>query len=109
MPDYKENILTGRVWTRCFQVVVDNPLGGQPRITFQEEKVYDVQTADGQQLHIPVPGCGAEFDPGSSFPLVHPVTGEPLGTSMSHQELQVALYSLYVATAAARDTGFGGL
>ena len=105
MADYKETTLAGRVWTRCHQVVVDNPLGGQPRITFQEEKVYDITAEDGNQLHIPVQGCGAEFDPGSSFPLIHPVTGEPLGVSMSHQELQVALYSLYFATATARDGG----
>lgn len=39
-----------------------------------------------------------------SFPLLHPVTGEPLGVSSSYADAQVLLYSLYLHVASKRDT-----
>lgn len=107
MPLYREKPLDGsRVWTRCWQVVIDNPKDEPPRVTFQEERVFDVSAADEQVMRVPVQGCHADVDlEHGAFPLLDPETGEPTGASMSHAQLYVALYSLYFATALARDAG----
>jgi hypothetical protein len=44
------------------------------------------------------------FDPVAGlFPLVNPETGEPLGQTMTHAQLYVALHSLYMHLAQERD------
>jgi len=50
-----------------------------------------------------VAGCGANFSQDGSFPLLDPTTNTPTGVTMSHTALYIALYSLYMQTAAARD------
>lgn len=41
MPDYKESQVAGSKWQRAFQVTIDNPLNGTPRIVFAEEEAFN--------------------------------------------------------------------
>ena len=101
MPDYKQSALSGTEWQRCNVVVVTNPLGGAPRISFEEERVISV---GGSVIKQGIGGCQKAFNPTGTFPLLDPSTNEPIGPSMTHAELYVALYSLYMQTAVERDT-----
>lgn len=100
MPDYKESVLNGTEWQRCNVVVVTNPLGGNPKISFDEERVVSV---GGRIIKEGVGGCQKAFNPNGSFPLLDTATNLPTGATMSHTDLYVALYSLYMQTAAERD------
>jgi hypothetical protein len=100
MADYKEAGLTGTQWQRCKTVVINNPLVGKKGVTFEEERVIAL---DGQSLRQPVGGCSKPFGVDGSFPLLDPNDNMPLGQSMTHTELYVALYSLYMQTALERD------
>ena len=119
--DYKESPLIGTTWQRCRAVTISNPHSSLkksiqdpngppmtmkkvplvPEVFFQEETAMALP--DGRVLLQDVGSCRAEFSAGGSFPLLNPETGEALGVTMSHQELYVALFSLYMATATARD------
>ena len=54
---------------------------------------------------IPVAGSVEQVlgDPSASFVLRNPATGQPTGQTMRHGELYVALWSLYIGLAEARD------
>lgn len=107
MADYRASSLTAATkWQRSNVITINNPLPGRgnPTIAFQEQEVVAV---DGEVIAV-LPKGGPmglirEFDPEGSFPLLNPETGESLGVSMSHVELRVALYSLYIQSATARD------
>ena len=100
MPDYKESILSGTEWQRCNVVVVTNPLSGTPKISFEEERVVSV---GGRVIKEGIGGCQKAFTPAAAFPLLDPSTNLPVGASMTHADLYVALYSLYMQTALERD------
>lgn len=100
MPDYKQSSVAGTSWQRCHTVTVHNQLGQTPRIEFQEEKVINI---DGANIPQWVGGCTKDFSPTGSFPLLDPATNAPTSQTMSHGELYVALYSLYMQTALERD------
>lgn len=93
MPNYKQNAVTGETYQRANQVVVDNPLGGTPRISFLEQEV--ITLSDGRVILNQVPGCGIDFNAGDTFPLVDPATDLPTGESVTHADLQTMIYSLY--------------
>lgn len=119
--DYKESPLIGTTWQRCRAVTISNPHSSlkksiqdpngppmtmkqvpmTPEVFFQEETAMALP--DGRVLLQDVGSCREEFSAAGSFPLLNPATGEALGVTMSHQELYVALFSLYMATATARD------
>lgn len=100
MVNYKESNLSGTEWQRCNVVVVTNPLNGVPKISFEEEKVLSIGTNTIKQN---IGGCSKVFNPTDTFPLLNPTTNEPTGATMTHNELYVALYSLYMQTAEERD------
>ena len=95
MPNYKQNSVTGETYQRSNQVIVDNALGGMPRITFQEQEV--ITLSDGRVILNQVAGVGIDFNIADTFPLVDPSTDAPIGHSVTHGDLQVILYSLYKA------------
>lgn len=101
MADYKETTTLAKEWQRCRTVTISNPLGGTPVISFEEERL--IQMSDGVARRAAA-GCGRKFNPTGTFPLLDPFTNEPIGPSMTHAELYVALYSLYMQTAVERDT-----
>jgi hypothetical protein len=101
MANYKETSVTGSYYQRAYQVVINNPLGGVPNITFFEEEVMTL--ADGRQLKNNVAGCLANFQHGATFPLINPLDDTSLGAMGSHDQVQVLLYSLYKALRAQAD------
>lgn len=100
MADYMESGLVGTQWQRCKTVVVNNPLAGEKSILFHEERVISLGE---QSLKQPLDGCSKAFSADGTFPLLNPTTNEPTGQTMSHSDLYVALYSLYMQTALERD------
>lgn len=109
--NYQESNLTGTSWVRCNKVVLNNPLAGSPPdpmlgaavpfITFEEEKVMVI---DGSTVKMPISSCQKVFDPiAGTIPLLDPITGISLGTSVTHAELYTILFSLYLQTALERD------
>lgn len=100
MPDYKETAVTGTQWQRCAAVVIMNPLNGTPTIRMDEEIIANF---GGNAFSKSVPGIQMDFDPAMVIPLLNPETGEALGASMTGMEVYVALYSLYIMQAKARD------
>ena len=110
MANYKETDLAGVSWVRCKNITITNPLDGTmqlgglvplvPTAYFQEEKVISI---DGVQNTLDVGSCFKKFNPVEPITLVNPETGGPIGTTVSHEELYVILYSLYLQTAQERD------
>lgn len=104
--NYNESAVSGTTWTRCCRVTCENPLGGMPRVVMSEEDVIVVGTDTLTRLRMHP--LAVTFDPAGSIPLLNPTTGEAVGSSMSHEVLFAALYSLYMQAAAARDAAAGG-
>jgi hypothetical protein len=101
MSNYAETTVTGQVWQRCSQIVIDNPRHAVPTVRFEEERVVSLDTGD--ELRKPAPGITQDFDPALTVPLRNPVTGELTGDSISYAEVYAILYSAYIAAATARD------
>lgn len=100
MADYKEQSITGNKWQRCRAVTITNPHGGQPMAYFQEE---EVATYGANVLQRDVSSCQATFDPGAEIALLDVTTLLPTGQTTTHGALYQILFSLYMATAQARD------
>lgn len=105
--DYREQTTEAKTWRRASSVLITNPAPGMgaPAISFHEE---DAVLVGARTITTPASGAGpgglrAAFDPDGSFPLLNPATGEPLGSDMGHMQLYVALHSLYMHLASARD------
>lgn len=100
MANYKEQIGTGSAWTRCKAIAIENPLSGLAYVNFTETRCASVGEFSSEQftgvLH-------KEFNPSEEIELRDPSTGEAVGATMTHGELYVALYSLYIQTATERD------
>lgn len=101
MPNYNESQVAGTAWQRCHTVTIRNPLAGTPVIEFAEERVI---TLEGDDIHQWVEGCSKQFSPTGVFLLLDPMTNAATGATMTHTQLYLALYSLYMQTAAERDT-----
>lgn len=100
MADYKESSITGKTWQRCSMVSIHNPYKALPIIYLQEEEVTE---ADGKFIAVPVQGLQFPFDPSRVIPLRNPLTGEPLGSTMTFQQMYIGLWSLYIDAAIRRD------
>ena len=104
MADYKEQAVAGKQWTRCNLVLIDNTFNAAPSISFQEEQV----TIVGEEIFKKNSGSiNLTFDPSRVIPLIDPATGNPTGATTTFGEIQVALWSLYMAEAVARDSAGG--
>jgi len=104
--DYRQTSGTAQSWRRAYQIHVNNFFGQQPNILFQEEDV--VSMGDKTFNQPSMTSVSLPFAMGTEIPLLNPLTGEPLGTSAKHEDLQVLLYSLYVQLAQARDSQVEG-
>lgn len=103
MSNYKQAALTGDEWQRASRVRIENPYNGTPAIVYDEEVIAAL--SNGVTVNTPVGHLRQEMtDPATGFPLVHPVTGDPLGTA-HYGDLHVMLHSLYLHLAAQRDAG----
>lgn len=101
MAEYKETPLTGTRRMRSYQVLAHNPATGTKSIEFREE--WLTALSDGRLINEPAGSLRKVFDdPAVEFDLLHPVTGDVIGT-MSYQTVYVALHSLYLHLATERD------
>ena len=111
MTNYKESTLVGSVYTRAKTLTIHNPLTGlvndytkalehKKRVIFAEETIANINNT---YVAISESMCHTEFNPTSIINLRNPETGEPTGNTVSHAELYVILYSLYLQTAEERD------
>jgi hypothetical protein len=103
MADYKQSTVAGTAWQRCSEVRIANPyqgFGGTPLVTFGEEQIINV---GGKYVRQYVGELHKGFDPAATIAMLNPVTGESLGTTVTHGELYAILFSLYMQTAQERD------
>lgn len=102
MTQYRQEEVLGTKYQRSFRVEFDNPLNSVPSATFHEESV--VVLSDGNSVTTPVGKVsGSLIDPASEFALINPETFEPLGQTMTYQDIYVLLVSLYIHLASIRD------
>lgn len=96
---YNETATT--IYRRSNNVTFNNELGQLPQVTFHEQYA----TVDGVAIDGRAGSCALEMpaDVTEEFPLVHPLTGESLGTT-SYANLHVILHSLYLHAATTRDS-----
>jgi hypothetical protein len=104
MSNYQESTITGQIkkWKRAFQLVIRNTYNQIPLITFMEETATQfpdnsIITEPAGQLEVLMPS------PLTEFPLINPLDGTSLGSTMTMQQLQVAMHSAYLFLAAERD------
>lgn len=107
MPNYRETEASAVSWRRAASAVIYNPLPGQgvPRIVFDEQDVVSSagKVIAASQVFGAPDAVSARFDADTSIVLLDPETGEPTGETMTHQQLRVALHSLYMDAARKRD------
>jgi hypothetical protein len=109
MPNYKESAVSGTQWTRAYSVELNNPYQGVPSIKFNEEQV--IQLSDHVAHQPPATGpaglISVNFtDPNATFTLLDPATDVMVGTA-TYGQVYALIYSLYKATALARDQRLG--
>ena len=101
-PQYGPTINPGDVRRRAWRIGAENPLGGLPTITFHEEEI--IKLSDGSERPLGrTRDLSVAYAPGTSLPLLNPITGEPTGQTISHDVVFAALYSLGRATQDATD------
>jgi hypothetical protein len=99
---YKETTSTSSGYHLARLITFSNE-GAEPSVTIVE--AVKTTTDDGTVHLCDIGQIFGRFNPeNGSFPLLNPETGEAVGT-MSHAELYVALYSLYLSLATDRDNG----
>lgn len=100
MPNYRETPVAGTQYQRCHQVLIHNPHNSKPHIEMFEEVVASVGDVGYSRA---AEGLSFDFDPAEVIPLLDPETGAATGQSITQAEIHRAIYSLYLAKAAARD------
>ncbi len=100
-PSYHTAAVTGEEWTRTYQIVIDNRLGGVPATTFFEERV--MLTDGGDSRHWATGHCRIVYDEAAEIPILDPATGEATGSSITLAALYGLLYSAYIHAATQRD------
>lgn len=103
---YNPAAADGTEFSRCYQVVIDNPHNGSPAATFQEERVF--VSAAGPDRHWAVGECRLAYSPDVEIPILDPETGADTGAVITGAALYGLLYSAYLYAATARDAVAGG-
>lgn len=104
---YNPSTVAGTEYTRCYQIVVDNPAGRPPVATFQEERVLAFGPA-APERRWPTGQCVLTYDPATAIPILDPATGAATGATIEMAALYALLYSVYLYAARARDAAGGG-
>lgn len=98
--NYAQTNVAGTSWKRASSVNISNPYNGQARVVIHEE----IRTEMGDRaLSQFSEALETTFDPNGSFPQIDPTTGEETGVTVTHEEIYVALHSLYIHLAKKRD------
>ena len=98
--DYQEAPVAGKRWKRCYAINIKNQLGQTPSVEMFEEVVT---TLEEDTFKKSSGSLQVLFDPSAEIPLLDPTTGLSLGVSMTQGQIHVALWSLYMMSALARD------
>ena len=98
--NYKESEIIGTTYQRARLVEIHNQLGVPPHIAFIEEAVTIIPD---RTIRTDVGQISTPYSPSALIPLINPETGESLGAEMTHQQIMVAIYSLYFQLVTARD------
>lgn len=106
MSNYRQENVSGVRHMRAYRIVCDNDLTGDRGIAFEEERVTSVgdsvdRVAVGS-VREPFITEGDDANLTEQFALLHPVTGDVIG-SATYQEVYVMLHSLYYHVAQKRD------
>lgn len=102
MANYNEITGTSTMWTRCYQVIIENPYGGlQKPVRFSEENVINLE---GKTMINNQGQFGILFNPTKVVQLRDPSTNTLTGETFTHQELYDMLHSLYIQSAMERDS-----
>ena len=103
---YQASEVTGTEYLRARLVQIHNQMGVAPHVAFVEERVTQlpgrVITQDNATLTTP-------YNPDAVIELINPADMQPLGATMTHGQIMVGLYSLYMALAAQRDAEVGNV
>lgn len=102
MANYNETPVVGSTWTRCSNIYIANNYGVTPTITFGEQQLIAIENQPPLVVNTNT-SCMAIFNGSSDIVILDPATGDPTGQTVTQQELYNILYSLYIATAKARD------
>lgn len=100
MADYRQAQLSGTKWRRCCGIDIHNPYNKPAQVNFREQ---DVVLIDDKTVQLDTGNITITVVPEKTFPLIDPTTGLHTGTSVSHAEVYVILYSAYLAEAVERD------
>lgn len=102
MANYNETPVVGSTWTRCSNIYIANSYGVTPTITFGEQQLIAIENQPPLVVNTNT-SCSTEFQASANIQILDPATGDPTGQTVTQQELYNILYSLYIATAKARD------
>ena len=103
MSNYKETTLAGTSYVRADRVTINNGLESKG-ITFNEVELINL--SNGETMTKSYGSVSESFSADNAlteFDLINPETGATLGTTMTYQDLYVAVYSLYFKLALERD------
>lgn len=103
MADLSETAVVGNSWVRTNQIVVDNPQGGVPEITYHVERAYNFP--DGV-ITKALPEIKRVFDPTKVVSIRNPLTGELTGGTITLGEVYALIYSAFYQDAI--EEGYNG-
>lgn len=101
---YQPSAVAGTEFTRCYQIIVDNPHRGAPLASFCEERVLVSEGADRRWA---VGECRLVYSPEAEIPILDPETGAATGATITMAALYGLLYSAYLHAATTRDAAGG--
>ena len=100
MADYKQTTIAGQRWNRFPRIVIENPRSAAPTVLCVEQEVIALEAGefvrDIGNLNFP-------FDPSAQFPIINPLTNEPVGAMASGGDVYALVYSYVMNEAAKRD------
>ena len=102
MANYNETSVVGNTWTRCSNIYIGNIYNVTPTITFGEQQLIVLDNIPPMVVNSNT-NCSADFDATANIEILDPTTGNATGQTVTQQQLYNILYSLYIATAKARD------
>jgi len=97
---YNGQSVEGQTWQRASKIVFDNSLSGNLSVLFNEERVVKVGDKVATSF---VGNLVGNFAPTGTVPLRNPETNELTGQTVSHADIYILLYSLYMQHAEQRD------
>jgi len=101
MSDYKASTVSGSRWWRAQRVIVENPYGRTPYVSYAEQEIVLIDSSDKVVRDVGM--LSTEFDPDQEFPILNPETGEATGETAKMRDVYVLLHSHYIFAAKQRD------